>query len=427
MYFAPGPFSVFSTRVFLTSIIIQIISIYYIFSNENQPFSLNKIFYLFSLFFFGIAPLIQFYEGVTQFGARSIREKEYFYINTLIILIMFIYQSLYSIFYKIRIKDKLKNKILKFNIENKLDTKQTIFLISLSFTSFFIVFYANNFSFLSMLFRGGEFSNLNQMSSTRYLIIFRFFQPLTMICLLYYITSKSRNIITYFILTSLALITCAPTGMPRFSAAAMYIPLLLLVFPLLRKKNIFSVAFILGLLIIFPFLDNFRYFTGNTLQFGLNFNMFLEGHFDSYQNLVLIVSENIVTWGRQLLGVLFFWIPRTLWANKPIGSGGLLANDQGFIFNNVSCNYFAEGYINFGYLGIIIFIIIISFLTAKYDKIYWTVILNNTQNNFSIIYFVLLGMFFFILRGDLLSSFAYTIGFLISIWLTFKVARIDFK
>jgi hypothetical protein len=124
---------------------------------------------------------------------------------------------------------------------------------------------------------------------------------------------------------------------------------------------------------------------------------------------------------------LFFWIPRSFWPTKPIGSGAFLAEEQGFFFTNVSCNYFAEGYINFGIIGIFIFIIVLSFVTAKLDKMYWTICVNSRNNYFNVIYCVLLGMIFFMLRGDLMSSFAYSIGFLFSIWLVYKVASFKIK
>ncbi|HHX69333.1 MAG TPA: oligosaccharide repeat unit polymerase, partial [Gallicola sp.] len=333
----------------------------------------------------------------------------------------------YLYFYQKKISEKRKNFILKFVIHYKLNPLQILLLISLSIISFLMIYNANSNSIVSMLFRGGEFKELIQMSTTSGLIIHRVFQPLAMMCLLYYISSKTKNILVYFILILLALITCSPLGMARFSAAAMYIPLFLLIIPILRKKNVFSIVFILGLLLVFPFLNNFRNFTGNEINFGFNFGMFSEGHFDSYQNFALVVSENIVTWGRQLVGVILFWIPRSIWADKPIGSGGFIAEDQGFTFSNVSCNYFAEGYINFGYVGILIFIIALSYITAKLDKMYWTISVYSKNNYFNVIYYVLIGMLFFVLRGDLMSSFAYTIGFLFSIWLVYKVAGVKIK
>lgn len=425
MYFtAGGPFNNFSTSVFLTSIIIQLISINNIFSKEIQSYSLNKIFYLFSLFFFGIAPLLQFYNGASFFGARKITESEYYFMNILIIIILLLYQIFYNYFYKKNLKQKRINFVEKLQIDDKLNILQSILLILLSLFSFLLVYRANNSNILSMLFRGGDFKESVEMSSVTALIIFRVFQPIAMMCLLYYISSKSKNVIVYIALIILALITCSPLGMARFSVAAMYIPLILLILPLIRKKNVFSIVFILGLLIVFPFLNNFRNFSGSELTIGFDFEMFLQGHFDSYQNFAIIVSDNMVTWGRQLMGVILFWIPRSVWPNKPIGSGAFLADEQGFIFSNVSCNFFAEGYINFSFIGILLFIILLSFSTARLDKMYWTVSAKDKYNYFNVIYYVLIGMLFFMLRGDLMSSFAYTIGFLFSIWLVNKVVKI---
>ncbi|GAB3421222.1 hypothetical protein GCM10027516_18380 [Niabella aquatica] len=151
--------------------------------------------------------------------------------------------------------------------------------------------------------------------------------------------------------------------------------------------------------------------------------MFSTANFDSYQNFALIVSEDMITWGRQLLGVFLFWVPRSIWLNKPIGSGALLGEQLNFSWTNISANYFAEGYINFGYVGILLFVIILSAFNAKLDNMYWRYAVNINHNFFKIFYYVLLGMIFFILRGDLLSSFAFTIGYLIAIFIVFKVTK----
>ena len=74
--FASNQFNNFSTSIYLSSIIIQLISIYNIFSTENQPFSLNKIFYL-SPLLFGINLFFSFME-VSHYLARLIKENEYF-------------------------------------------------------------------------------------------------------------------------------------------------------------------------------------------------------------------------------------------------------------------------------------------------------------------------------------------------------------
>lgn len=418
----------FSIRIFLSNITIQILSIYFIFSKTDSAFSLNKMFHLFNLFFLGIAPYLQFNEKISFFGARLLEEYEYFFMNILIIVIIISYQFLYELFLKIKLSEKNTSFTRKFEINPNLSSFQICLLILLSLFSFLMVYKANNSNLLSMLVRGGALKEYATQSQSASLIIFRVFQPMSMMILLYYILTKSKNITVYVVLGLLALITCFPLAMPRFAAAAIYIPFIFTTMPILRKKNIFSLVFILGFLVVFPFLNNFRYFNeNNTLSLGFDFSMFTEGHFDSYQNFALIVTEDIVTWGRQLLGVLLFWLPRSIWPSKPIGSGAFIAEIEGFHFDNVSCNYFAEGYVNWGLPGILLFIMILAYVTSRLDKYYWKSLVIEKNNYFQVIYYVLIGMFFFILRGDLMSSFAFTIGFIISIWIVNKIGGLNIK
>lgn len=410
----------FSTRVYLTSTSIQIFSIYNIFVKEKILYSLNKIFYLFSLFFFGISPLIQYYNNISFWGMRQLNEFEYFYMNIIILLILIGYQLLYNYFYKMKISNKSYLYVQRFSLNNKLSSSQTARLLLCAFFSFIVLFYSSNFNILNLLIREFEFSESGS-SLALGLIIYRFVRPLSMMCLLYYLCFKSNSKRIFILLFLVAIFTCFPTGMPRFSAAAIYIPLLLFL-PFFKKKHAFSILFIAGLLLIFPFLDNFRYFSqGKKMMFGFDFNMFLSENFDNYQNFAFIIFNNIVTWGRQLIGAMFFAVPRSIWPDKPIGSGAYIAETFNLNFTNISANYFAEGYINFGISGVILFILILAYFTAKMDKLYWTVFFDKTNNSFKIIYFLLFGMTFFILRGDLMSSFAYTVGLLLAVWVVFKL------
>lgn len=425
---AYSPFDAYSLRVILTSLFIQVFSIFNIFSRTQEPYSLNKIVNLFILLFLGIAPLLQFYNSQSFWGSRPLFEHEYFYTNIIIFVILLLYTLSYNLFRKLKITFTNKRQLTKLTIPVSLTSLQTMLLLSISAVSFIIVFSANNKSLISMFFRGGEFYQSTIESSTIGLIVLNFIRPLSMMSLLYYIIIEKKNYIIFSLLFLFTLITCFPLGMPRFSAAAMYIPLILLLIPFVRRKNVFSLIFIFAFLLIFPFLDNFRYFTvGKTISFNLNFNMFLEGHFDNYQNLALIISNNIITYGRQLIGVLLFWVPRSFWPNKPVGSGAYTAEILDFNFSNISANYFGEGYINFGFFGMLLFVLFLAFITAKMDKLYWVVLSSQKNNYYKIIYMLLLGLLFFFLRGDMMSAFAFTVGFLFSAFLVLRVIRFHHK
>jgi oligosaccharide repeat unit polymerase len=334
------------------------------------------------------------------------------------------------LFRRLKINQNSVKKVVQLTIKNKIGYKSCVLLLLISSCSFLLVFQSNNYSILAMIIRGGDLLNVIEPASTdasptKWLIINNFIRPTAMMCFFYYAISPHHNRFIYYLLMLLAVVTCFPTGMPRFAAAAMYIPFMLLIFKYTRKKNVFSLMFILGLLVVFPFLDIFRVFSEDAnVEIGLNFDMFLEGHFDSYQNFALIVSHNIITYGRQLLGVIFFWMPRSIWDNKPIGSGAFAAEKLNFTFDNVSANYFAEGYVNFGLIGIFLFLIVLAYATARLDALYWKYAAGSRYNYFSVLYTISLGFLFFILRGDLLSSTAYAFGFVFSAMLVYKVLKL---
>lgn len=110
-------------------------------------------------------------------------------------------------------------------------------------------------------------------------------------------------------------------------------------------------------------------------------------------------------------------------ASKPMGSGFYVAETTHLSFNNISMPYFGEGYINWGYLGVVLFAIVLAYVLAKLDKKYWTYTHYQGKTINKIKYFMLLGLLMFILRGDLLSSFAYTIGYMVSFEITKRIVQ----
>ena len=213
------------------------------------------------------------------------------------------------------------------------------------------------------------------------------------------------------------LIATFPFGMARNATIMYWLPVLIVTFHVFERKYVFVLSLFVGLLVLFPFLDNFRYFSGEISFSSVNLNYLNTMNFDASQEFMSVLKLNIITWGNQILGPLFFFIPRSVWPSKPIGSGALLGNTQ-YVFNNISMPFFAEGYINFGFWGILLFVVITALLCARLDKWYWDVEKSNSKNVF---YLVFLGAIIFIMRGDLISAYAYTIGVLFSCYFTKKL------
>ena len=279
-------------------------------------------------------------------------------------------------------------------------------------------------NFMALFFRGlfEELAGENNQVMMESLLSNMFIRPLPAICLLLYKFSYgNKGFVWEVLLLLLMLFTNAPTAMPRFAAAAFYLPILFIYFKPIRRPLNFSFIIILAILLVFPFLDQFR---GDKITFKLNFDMFQTGHFDSYQMFMRAVALNYITWGYQLLGVLFFFIPRSIWETKPIGSGYVIAHDQNFYFDNIAMNYFGEGYMNFGLLGILLFAVILAYFNSFMDRKYWT---TKTTPLFCTIFFLMLGMEFAILRGALLNILPVAIGYIVGAYLVYKFATYNYS
>lgn len=131
------------------------------------------------------------------------------------------------------------------------------------------------------------------------------------------------------------------------------------------------------------------------------------GSFDAYSMVAhtqqyMDRAEAPISWGHQLLGPLFFWIPRSAWPSKPIGSGELIATELGFPFTNVSAPLWSEGMVNFGIIGVIALFSIFGFVSRALE------INAASQTGFPTLtgmLFTFVAAFqFIILRGDLLTT-----------------------
>ncbi|WP_413854063.1 hypothetical protein [Candidatus Ruminimicrobium bovinum] len=249
---------------------------------------------------------------------------------------------------------------------------------------------------------------------------------------------NKKGSIFVFISSLSLLISFFPTSLARNTTGVIYLGLLLTLSKTLKTNKLFIILFLGAFLILFPFLNAFRnisFYNVSITQSILNvFNnlsiVWLAGDYDAYTMLNLVIDYihiNSITFGYQLLGVVLFFIPRIFWMSKPIGSGAFIAENYNWNFTNVSCPLPAESLINFGFIGLIIFGILIGFIAKKLDLFYWENIdISGKQiNNFELIYPVILMFFFFMCRGDLLSSTAYMMAYIFVWFILIKILNIN--
>jgi hypothetical protein len=186
------------------------------------------------------------------------------------------------------------------------------------------------------------------------------------------------------------------------------------------------------MIFIFPILDIFRWFkTENKLDLSQNMNLdyFFAGHFDAFQNLARTIDLNYHTYGYQFIGALFFFIPRAIWTNKPVGSGFLLADQAHLSFNNISMPLVSELYLDFSYIGVILGFLILGFIYRYIDN--RMLVFKRLDNYTNIIKLIAYTEFcclqFYLLRGNLLACTAFITSILASIFLVYIYYNIFYK
>lgn len=404
--------------ILFTNYLILFISTIGLLYKINQYYSLSKIFYSFSFFFFGIVPYLDYSTNNYYWGGDPIYDYYFIIANIIIIEGLICYFFGYFISKTRQVNQVyLENEKLYLTSIRKNIFKVSVFLLLISLIASFFILLKNNFNILIMMFRGSIEKSLygKQMSQIEFLVFNYFITPIPVSVLLIYgyiSYGEKKRYQKLFIIFLFALVFffVAPTSVARFLAITLYLSIVLRFTRILERRYIFQIGSIFGLMILMPFLDKFRRFDVKTFNFSIDFTYLSQGTFDAYQNFVRILSINYISYGKQLLGALFFFIPRSIFAEKPIGSGSLVASLGNLKFDNISMPLIGEGYINFSVIGSLIFMMFFGLVSGKLDKYYWS--LKNYINNhrFFNVYYLLLGMSFFILRGDLMSSFAYTVS-----------------
>lgn len=207
----------------------------------------------------------------------------------------------------------------------------------------------------------------------------------------------------------------------RNALGPLYISMVFFYFYWVRMsaRNVFLVA-TPGLIIGFPILSIFINNKASTWGYMFTFSNvmdqisghFNDVHYDAWANIVAtltFVRENGLQMGNQLLGTLLFFVPRDIWASKPVSSGEMLGDYllayYNLWFTNISFSYPAEGYVDFGILGLVVYSALLALYAKRLD---WFAVNGTIVERISATYFAF--YLFFVLRGPLLPAVAYGVG-----------------
>lgn len=237
---------------------------------------------------------------------------------------------------------------------------------------------------------------------------------------------NNRNIFILLMLIFFVLLTKNIIIDRRNALGPVYLAILFMFFwkNKISSKSVF-VVFTPSLLFIFPILSIFinnpieswiDVFTLENVVFEIQ-GHFLDMHYDAWANFIASLQyaeTEGVRLGQQILGTLLFFVPRDTWADKPISSGLMLGeylvHYYNLWFTNISFPLPAEGYVDFGIFGLILYGVLLGYYSRRLD---YFVNHGNFVDRTSALYFSF--YLLFVLRGAFLPAFAYGAGAYIAI------------
>ncbi len=407
----PGEWPVFGLFVAISAF-----SSWRLFSDE-RGYSLNKVWWLFNLIFLGLIPSLQLAVHTMPWHTGDISTGTMLRANAYVLLCLGIFElvRLWASRNFIPepqrkgppVPEVLINQFAQFAPAIMLCCGAALFIIT---------------GYKGLYLRGYMEKALWQHSTTFQLLFDKILRGTMLWCCISGIVLFRRHRLglgSLMLILVPGLLFNFPLALPRYMALTVYLAWTLAAgFRSLRRGHRFSLM-LLGLFILVAPLSGVTRYAGIDMDRRLNAptelfqKAVLVTDYDAWSSLCRTMQYTAVhgsTGGRQLMGTLLFFVPRSVWPDKPIGSGAWLFEQLDLGFSNVACTFLAEGYINFGFGGGLIFTALLALLIARFDGWYWQ---RNGQSFFSLprlFYFALIGMLFFVLRGDLMSSIAYTAG-----------------
>uniref|UniRef100_UPI004048449C hypothetical protein n=1 Tax=Algoriphagus sp. TaxID=1872435 RepID=UPI004048449C len=169
-------------------------------------------------------------------------------------------------------------------------------------------------------------------------------------------------------------------------------------------------------------------FSGTIKQVAINIgNLPGDLNFDAFQMMfytTVYTDKMGYSLGNQLLLPAFFWVPRSIWPSKPIGSPDIVADHADFGSLNVSSPLWAEGYINFGVFGVFLFLFVFGKVARLGDDS--LVNLSAKKKPFSaIVSSFFAANTFILLRGDLTSGTMYLQMMAVFVFFFLMMVRLD--
>jgi hypothetical protein len=227
------------------------------------------------------------------------------------------------------------------------------------------------------------------------------------------------------VLVMLVAITENPLTEKRSGLGPVYLSLIFVAFESqLRTLNRRLLLLVASMVLIFPAITVLTHSHRQFLH-GVKMDAVIETlkdhyfsiNYDAWANtytIVEMVGKQGIGWGRQLLGDLLFFVPSAVWHGKPAATGIAIGNylimhHSGW-FTNLSAPLVAEGYMDFGAAGVILYGAGLAMVVVWLNRL--------AKEGGSLVSFpvaIYAAVFLmFALRGSLMIAVAYGTGALLS-------------
>lgn len=382
-----------------------------------RTFNLAVTFSFFAIFFFGFIPLFEYKLGITYHSTSFPKDGAYM-TAAVIALVSSIF---FYLGYGLKNNGQVESTTLEPVRYVSTRHRQVVTIVTsvvIGLLAFLIALY-HDFQISRLMFRG--FGEEGESSAIGYSFVTFFARPLLFNLVLVVALVRTRrrgkpDLLVYLLCFGLVLFV-SPLGVPRTLAGALYIPLLLLVFmPRMISKYSMLCLIVFAVVFAAPVADVFRFIQlSDQVDLGANFNIdyVFAGHFDAFYNLVLVVHLDFASRGWQTLGALLFWVPRAIWADKPVGTSFEFADFAGLSASgNISFSLPAELYVDYRVLGVMLGMFLVGVIYRQIDRF----LTSPRQPGSLTSYIALIAHFqvailgIYLMRGNFLSALAFTLG-----------------
>ena len=237
----------------------------------------------------------------------------------------------------------------------------------------------------------------------------------------------SLELLTVGVAGIMLLLINNPISSSRYGFGSMVLSFLPMLgaFSTVQRSRRALVAIAVSLLVAFPMADAFRTDERGTFSFSLVDEYPENPDYDTaaqLHNAIRIVDEDGVTWLRQPLGTALFWVPRSIWPDKPIDTGTYLAAQRDYDFQILSAPLWAEFYMIAGWFSVVVGFVALGSLFVRLDRRTSYQLLTGSAYPLGASFMAF--YLFILLRGSLLQAMAIPAVFAASAWFSRPPARV---